>query len=174
MKIYTYICTVIEYLSKVKSKPERHRAIREVVAGGKIASQEELAAILEERGIEVAQATLSRDIRDLGITKLHDGTGYFYSLPGATSSRFTSIETAGSSSSITSVEFTGPLAVLKTVPGHANMVAATIDTASLKEIAGTIAGDDTIILAIREGVGREKLAAALDSLFKGLEYKRLN
>ena len=65
----------------MKGKQERHRIIKEVVGSGKVASQEDLAALLESRGIEVAQATLSRDIRDLGITKLHDGTGYFYSLP---------------------------------------------------------------------------------------------
>lgn len=157
----------------MKGKQERHRIIKEVVGNGKVASQEDLAALLESRGIEVAQATLSRDIRDLGITKLHDGTGYFYSLPGA-SSRVIPFGTIGSSVSITSLEFAGQLAVLKTMPGHANMVAAIIDASSLAGVAGTIAGDDTIMLAIRDGVSRESMAKTLGTLFAGLENKRLN
>ena len=130
----------------VKGKPERHRIIREVVRNGKVASQEELAAILEGKGIGVAQATLSRDIRDLGITKLHDGTGYYYSLPGQASPK----------------------------TGHANMVAALIDSNSLPEVAGTVAGDDTIILALRDGVTRDSLVSSLGTIFNGLEDKRLN
>ncbi|MBO5634592.1 MAG: ArgR family transcriptional regulator [Bacteroidales bacterium] len=158
----------------MKGKLERHRIIKEVVGNGKVASQEELAEILENKGIVVAQATLSRDIRDLGITKLHDGEGYYYSLPGGYSPRLVSIETVSSSSSIKSVEFTGHLAVLKTMPGHANMVASIIDAASLSEVAGTIAGDDTIFLAIREDASRDSLAGALGALFRGLEHKRVN
>ena len=69
----------------MKSKQERHKIIKEVVGKGKVSSQEELAEILENNGIQVAQATLSRDIRDLGITKRHDGDGYYYSLPGVSS-----------------------------------------------------------------------------------------
>lgn len=174
LKKYPYICICFEYLLKVKGKQERHRIIKEVVGSGKVASQEDLAALLESRGIEVAQATLSRDIRDLGITKLHDGTGYFYSLPEASSSRVIPFGTIGSSVSITSLEFAGQLAVLKTMPGHANMVAAIIDASSLAGVAGTIAGDDTIMLAIRDGVSRESMAKALGTLFAGLENKRLN
>ncbi len=155
------------------SKQERHRIIREVVGKGKVASQEELAEILEGNGIQVAQATLSRDIRDLGITKQHDDGGYFYSLPGQVpiSSGRKLTDTFGS---VSSLEFTGPLAILKTMPGHANMVAAIIDASALKEVAGTIAGDDTILLALREGSSREDLVGALGGLFSGLESKRLN
>ena len=149
----------------MSSKQERHRIIREVVGKGKVASQEELAEILEGNGIQVAQATLSRDIRDLGITKQHDDGGYFYSLPGQVPISF---------GSVSSLEFTGPLAILKTMPGHANMVAAIIDASALKEVAGTIAGDDTILLALREGSSREDLVGALGGLFSGLESKRLN
>ena len=158
----------------MKGKQERHRIIKEVVGNGKVASQEDLAALLESRGIEVAQATLSRDIRDLGITKLHDGTGYFYSLPGASPSRVIPFGTIGSSVSIISLEFAGQLAVLKTMPGHANMVAAIIDASSLPGVAGTIAGDDTIMLVIQDGVSRDSMVKTLGALFAGLENKRLN
>ena len=156
----------------MKGKTERHRIIREIVRGGKVASQEELAAILEERGIQVAQATLSRDIRDLGISKFHDGSGYYYSLPAAqrTPARVAPVTPV----IISSLEFSGQLAILKTMPGHANMVAAIIDAGSLPEVAGTIAGDDTIMVAAREGISRDKLATSLGKLLGNLESKRLN
>ncbi|MBR5175910.1 MAG: ArgR family transcriptional regulator [Bacteroidales bacterium] len=157
----------------VKSKQERHKIIKEVVGKGKVSSQEELAEILENNGIQVAQATLSRDIRDLGITKLHDGEGYYYSLSGV-SSRPSGRRFPSSFVSVSSIEFTGSLAVVKTMPGHANMVAALIDSVSLPEVAGTIAGDDTIMLAIREGVSREELLKSLGRLLSGLESVRLN
>lgn len=152
----------------MKSKPERHRIIREVVASGKVGSQEELAAILEKKGFQVAQATLSRDIRDLGITKLHDGGIYYYSLPGAPLAVAPEVKTPDVSGSVSGMEITGQIAVLKTRPGHANMVASFIDSASLSEIVGTIAGDDTIFLAIREGVSRESLSASLRKALVGL------
>lgn len=157
----------------MNSKRERHKIIKEIVGNGKVSSQEELAAILENKGIQVAQATLSRDIRDLGITKRHDSGGYFYSLPGL-ALRPSGRRVPDTFGSVSSLEFTGPLAVLKTMPGHANMIAAVIDANSLPEVSGTIAGDDTILLAMREGVSREDLVGSLEGLFPGLESKRLN
>ena len=112
-------------------------------------------------------------IRDLGITKRHDSGGYFYSLPGL-ALRPSGRRVPDTFGSVSSLEFTGPLAVLKTMPGHANMIAAVIDANSLPEVSGTIAGDDTILLAMREGVSREELVGSLEGLFPGLESKRLN
>ena len=172
MKIYAYICKVLN-IYRMKSKVERHRIIRKVVGEGKIASQEELAAILESNGIQVAQATLSRDIRDLGITKFHDGEGYYYSLP-LSSAQHQRVAMPGLSSSVVSLEFSGQLAVIKTMPGHANMVAAVIDGGALAEVAGTIAGDDTILLAVREGVSRDSLSLSLGRLLGALVSKRIN
>lgn len=156
----------------MKGKTERQRIIREVIKEGRIASQEELAAILEERGLDVAQATLSRDIKELKISKLHDETGYYYSL-SRPSSR--SLETTfNSSESIDSIEFSGNLAVIKTRPGHANMVAVIIDAGSMKEIAGTVAGDDTILVVIREGYAKNDILKSLGKIFRQLENKRIN
>ena len=153
-----------------KDKLERHGIIRELIREKRIANQEELASMLHERGLAVAQATLSRDIKEMGISKLHDGSGYYYSLssnrPGATG--------FNSSDSIVSVEFSRPVAVIKTHPGHANMVAAMIDSRAMREIAGTIAGDDTILLVIRDGFSGEDLLKALGKLFRQIERKRLN
>ncbi len=157
-----------------KEKLERHGIIRELIREKRIANQEELASMLHERGLAVAQATLSRDIKEMGISKLHDESGYYYSLssngpaarPGATG--------FNSSDSIVSVEFSRPVAVVKTHPGHANMVAAMIDSKAMREIAGTIAGDDTILLVIRDGFSGEDLLKALGKLFRQIERKRLN
>ena len=71
----------------MKGKTERQRIIREVIEENRIASQEEMAAILEKKGLDVAQATLSRDIKELKISKLHDETGYYYSLSRPSSPR---------------------------------------------------------------------------------------
>lgn len=157
----------------MKGKTERQRIIREVIGENRIASQEELAAILEKKGLDVAQATLSRDIKELKISKLHDETGYYYSLSRPSSTR--SLETTiNSSESIESIEFSGPFAVIKTRPGHANMVAVIIDSGSLKEIAGTIAGDDTILVVTREGYAKNDVLRSLGKIFRQLESKRIN
>ena len=144
--------------------------VREIILDHKVSSQEELASLLEERGIIVAQATLSRDIREMNILKQHDGENYYYSLTPREVPR----ASGSGSDSIVSIEFSGSVAVLKTRPGHANMVASIIDASHVKESAGTIAGDDTIILIIREGASHDALVTSLGSLFKGLGQKILN
>ena len=157
-----------------KGKLERQKIIRNLVIDNRIASQEDLAAILEEKGILVAQATLSRDIKELKLSKLHDEAGYYYSLSHPGQSRQNSVSGTYSSESIDSIEISGNIAVIKTRPGHANMVASIIDSNSLKEIAGTIAGDDTIFLVVREGFTGENLIHALGKLFRQLGKKKLN
>ena len=158
----------------MRGKLERQRIIREVVKAGRIASQEELAAVLSERGVDVAQATLSRDIKELRMSKLHDDNGYYYSLPRQEGSAEQVTASGNSPDSILSIEFSGPFAVIKTHPGHANMVALVIDNNQVAASAGTIAGDDTILIVMREGFGKEDLLHSLGKLFKRLESKRVN
>ena len=153
-----------------KSKVERQGIIREVIKEHRVANQEELAEILVGRGMEVAQATLSRDIKEMKISKLHDESGYYYSLAVPSFP----VRTDNTSEIIDSVEFSGQMAVVKTLPGHANMVGAIIDSGSLKEIAGTIAGDDTLLLVIREGYSRDDLIKALGKIVPQIDKKRLN
>ena len=158
----------------MKGKLERHRIIREVLMAGRIASQEELASVLAERGVDVAQATLSRDIKELRMSKLHDENGYYYSLPRQDASPEASVASVDAPDSILSIEFSGPITVIKTRPGHANMVASVIDSNHLAAAAGTIAGDDTIFIIVREGFDKEDLLHSLGKLFKWLDSKRLN
>ena len=157
-----------------KSKVERQESIRKVLREQRVASQEELAAILLSKGMDVAQATLSRDIKEMKISKLHDESGYYYSFDSPTFPRRPGSVGLNSSESIGSVEFSGNIAVIRTRPGHANMVAAIVDAASLKEIAGTIAGDDTLLLVMREGYSGDDLIVALGKLFRQIDKKRLN
>ena len=159
----------------MKGKLERQRIIRELIKDNKVANQEELSNLLEQRGLNVAQATLSRDIRELRITKLHDGSGYSYSLPQPGMLRNMLRESSSmSSDSIDSLEFSGSMAVMKTRPGHAGMIASVIDEAHLPEVMGTLAGDDTILLVLREGFSHNEVSQSLSGIFKGIDGKRVN
>jgi len=158
----------------MKGKLERQRLIREVIKDNKVSNQEELSVLLEGRGLCVAQATLSRDIRELRITKIHDGNGYRYSLPQAGQLRGSLRESSMTSDSIDSLEFSGSMAVIKTRPGHAGMIASIIDEGHFPEVMGTLAGDDTILLVLREGSTHDAVSKSLSEMFKGIDIKRVN
>lgn len=83
-------------------------------------------------------------------------------------------ESSMSSDSIDSLEFSGSMAVIKTRPGHAGMIASIIDEGHLPEVMGTLAGDDTILLVLREGFRHEDVTSSLSEIFKGIETKRVN
>jgi transcriptional regulator of arginine metabolism len=131
------------------TKARRHSAILQLVNGGSVHTQHEIAAALARKGMPATQATISRDIQELGLVR--SGAGYRSS-------------TALVSELVLSVEVVAPMAVIKTPPGTANMVARRIDEAALPGIAGTVAGDDTIIAVLRKpNAGRalkELLASA--------------
>ena len=158
----------------MKGKLEGQRLIREGIKDNKVSNQEELSVLLEERGLCVAQATLSRDIRELRITKIHDGNGYRYSLPQAGQLRGSLRESSMTSDSIDSLEFSGSMAVIKTRPGHAGMIASIIDEGHFPEVMGTLAGDDTILLVLREDSTHDAVAKSLSEMFKGIDIKRVN
>ena len=166
---------VIEYLFIMRGKLERQRQIRKIIAEQKVANQEELSALLAQHGFDVAQATLSRDIRELRITKVHDDVGYYYRLPAPGSA--SSVPRHGTDilvDSIERLEFSGQLAVISTLPGHANMIAAIIDAQRPKQVLGSLAGDDTVLLVLREGSTHAEVTGALDALLRGITNKRIN
>jgi transcriptional regulator of arginine metabolism len=116
-------------------KEDRQRAILDLVRRRPVHTQQELADALAERGISATQATVSRDIQELGL--LRTGDGYRVGAPLTTvSDRVLSM---------TRVQF---LAVIRTPPGTANVVARSIDESQLDGVAGTVAGDDTIIVVL--------------------------
>ena len=83
-------------------------------------------------------------------------------------------EASMSSDSIDSLEFSGSMAVIKTRPGHAGMIASVIDEGHLPEVMGTLAGDDTILLVLREGSSHDDVAGSLAGMFKGIDGKRVD
>ena len=122
------------------TKEERHRAILALVNRGAVHTQQEIAEGLARRGLRATQATISRDIQELGLVR--SGAGY-------------RIAAALVRELVLSVELVSPVAVIKTPPGTANLVARRIDEAALPGVAGTVAGDDTIIAVLRRrGAGK--------------------
>jgi transcriptional regulator of arginine metabolism len=150
------------------NKFERQGAILRLVQERKLSTQGELVDALRHEGVDAVQATVSRDVAQLGLVKVRDEEGRLvYALPGAADlDRLT--ELAGALRRwATSIEPTGQLVVLKTPPGHANALALAFDEAALPEVAGCIAGDDTIFLAAREGTSGSELAEDLRHHLEG-------
>ena len=135
------------------SKYERQGAILRLVDDRKLATQSELAEALREQGFDAVQTTVSRDIAQLGLVKVRDEEGRLvYALPGAADlDRLSELTSALRRSALTLTP-TGNLLVVVTPPGHAQALARAVDAASLGDVAGTVAGDDTIFIAAREGV----------------------
>ena len=136
------------------ARSRRLRTLAELVRSGTLASQEEATARLRALGFAVTQATVSRDLEQLGAIKVKRGGALAYALPDQIAE---SDWTAGRLERILgewalSVEAAGQMIVIKTPPGSAHLVASAIDHAQLPEIAGTVSGDDTMFLAVRDGV----------------------
>ena len=139
-------------------KERRLQIITHIINNEVIRNQDDLIKSLAEKGIFVTQATLSRDMKELKIVKKHDENSlYVYSLPETT---FTNAVSETSEDRF-SIEFSGILAIIKTFPGYAMAIASEIDKDNHREIAGTIAGDDTILIIPREGYSREQVAQKL-------------
>jgi len=138
-------------------KAKRHAAILRIIQERVIQTQDELTRELHRAGIEVTQATVSRDIKQLGLVKEPDGGGtYRYCLPRARSN--TGIQERlrrAFNDYVVGVDYSGNLVVIKTMPGTAQGVAAAIDRMEWPEVVGTVAGDDAIIVVIRDMQGVE-------------------
>jgi transcriptional regulator of arginine metabolism len=144
------------------SKPGRHAAIRELVQSNRVSSQEQLRELLETRGFDVTQATLSRDVRELRLIKVHDPDGgHHYTLPPESWDNAPALNRLLPALYL-GAEGTGNLLVVKTMMGGAQAVAEAIDWEEWPEVLGTLAGDDTILLILRE-------AAHLDAVQRRLE-----
>jgi transcriptional regulator of arginine metabolism len=127
-------------------KDKRQQAILDLVSRGAAQTQHEIAAALARKGMPATQATISRDIHELGLVR--SGNGY-----RSTAALVREL--------VLSIEVVSPLAVIRTPPGTANLVARRIDEASLPGVAGTVAGDDTIIAVLREAKAGRALRTLL-------------
>jgi transcriptional regulator of arginine metabolism len=146
-------------------KTQRHAAILRVVRDRRIESQDELREALAHDGFVVTQATLSRDIRELGLAKLADPEGgAYYTHPhrGAVRPELAQVLPT----LLVSVDGVGPFVVLKTASGSAGAVTEALDQVGWSEIIGTIAGDDTVLVITRSQRQREAIAARIQDLVK--------
>jgi transcriptional regulator of arginine metabolism len=146
-------------------KTQRHAAILRVVREQRIESQDELREALAQEGFGVTQATLSRDIRELGLAKLADpGGGAYYAHPhrGAVRPELAQVLPA----LLVSVDGVGPFLVLKTASGSAGAVTEALDQAGWSEIVGTIAGDDTVLVVTRSLRLRKEVSNRIQGLMK--------
>jgi len=155
------------------TKAARHARISAIITAGAVRSQSELGRLLAAEGVEVTQATLSRDLEEIGAVKVRrPGIGTVYAVPDEppgptlrslgdpTEMRISRL----AAELLVSVEASANLVVLRTPPGGANLLASAIDRADLHDVIGTIAGDDTVLLVARDPAGGAQLAARLHQL----------
>ena len=153
----------------MKTKDRRLEAIKMIISGKEIGSQEEVLSELRKEGFTLTQATLSRDLKQLKVAKAASMNGkYVYVLPNETMYRRSHKPlSAGemlSNPGFLSINFSGNLGVIKTRPGYASSIAYNIDNSNVPEILGTIAGDDTIIIVLREGVDQNALIDGINDI----------
>jgi transcriptional regulator of arginine metabolism len=144
------------------TKTARQRRIVELVTRAPVHSQSELAKLLADEGVTVTQATLSRDLEELGASKVRDASGglvYAVDPEGGTvgDDRLARVL----ADLLVSVEPSGNLVVVRTPPGGAHLLGSAIDRSRLTEIIGTVAGDDTLLLVTRAAQGGAAVAAHL-------------
>jgi len=139
------------------------KAVREIIKTHRITSQEMLLNHLKDEGFGVTQATLSRDLKLLKVGKVSEGSnGYYYTLP--TEEELRESETnyvADLRRGFISIEFSGNLAILRTITGHADTVGIALDNLGMEDILGTVAGDDTVLIVLREDATKESVIAQL-------------
>ena len=141
-------------------KDKRHKKILELIDNFNIETQDDLLNMLKECGFNVTQATVSRDIKDLRLVKTIDNTGkYKYTLDVNLSNGVAYNSLKGFSYSIKSLDSSGNMVVIKTLSGMAQAVCANIDSMDVYNMLGTIAGDDTIFILMRDQESLNKFIA---------------
>src|SRR5215510_5866405 len=146
----------IDYASRLHmsmNKRERQQQILSLIRAKPIGTQEDLRALLDRSGVPSTQSSVSRDLEELGVVKQHG----HYTLPrtnGTAARGLLSLDHAGES-----------LIIARTVPGHASPVAVVIDAAAMPEVVGTIAGEDTIFIAVRDAKAQRAVLKQLWEMF---------
>lgn len=135
-------------------RSRRQKALTDILRAEVLGSQEEVTERLRAGGFDVAQATVSRDLVQLGAVKVRRGGSIGYALPDQVGQGDWAADRLQRifAEWVQSVEAAGNLLVLKTPPGSAHLVGLALDQAKLEEVAGTISGDDTLFVALRDGV----------------------
>ncbi|HLZ36627.1 MAG TPA: arginine repressor [Mycobacteriales bacterium] len=160
------------------TKAARHARIASVLAHSPVHSQPELAKLLAAQGVVVTQATLSRDLDELGAVKLRGADGALvYALPGEGGDRTPRGPEATAANEarlartlqdlLVRADASANLVVLRTPPGGAHLLASAVDRTGLPDVLGTVAGDDTVLLICRAPTGGDDVAAHLLRLAEG-------
>ena len=156
----------------MRNRAQRQLEIRRIIQTENVHSQEELLVKLKSKGFDLTQATLSRDLKEMQVAKVpHPVKGYIYNIPKGEN---TSVEGEQNrvnylADGFREIQFSGNMAVLKTQPGYASSIAVVIDRANAWEILGTVAGDDTILIIMREGISKTDLINALIEVMPNLK-----
>ncbi len=156
----------------MKNKSERLEAVRRLIGRKKISSQEELLKLLVAEGFQMTQATLSRDLRSLKVSKMPDeDNSYIYVLLEQEIRTSPEIRSGFPLNGFLSMQFAQGMGLIRTLPGFASGIASAIDTMNIREIAGTIAGDDTILLIPKDGSKKDVIITRLSGIIPGMRSK---
>ena len=157
----------------MKVKKNRLETLRMIISSQELGNQEELLIALQKEGFKLTQATLSRDLKQLKVAKAATMNGNdVYVLPNVT--MYTRVSTPHQIKEMMqvpgflSIQFSGNMGVIKTRPGYASSIAYNIDSSDIPQILGTIAGDDTIFIVIKQGVNEEEVVNALSEVVPNL------
>ena len=152
------------------NKTERLNLIKRIVSEELIGSQEDLIQRLAELGVKATQSTLSRDFKEVNISKMpHPDKGYVYVLSEKLGTDIVT-NTANLADAVLSVKFSHNIAVVATKSGYASAISVIIDSRKSKDIIGTIAGDNNIIMIMHENAKREQVLEQLCVMFPTLRY----
>ena len=162
--MYIFASVLHKYTSlSAIDKKQRLVVLRDIVATKEVRQQEVLLEELRAAGFVVTQATLSRDLKKLGISKAPDGEGaYRYVIHHH---HTTSPNPSNIASGTLSVEVSGQMAVIRTLPGYASVAGTLVDSENINGVMGTIAGDDTLLVILRQGTDTDEAQRTLNRLF---------
>ncbi len=146
-------------------KKRRHKLILDLISQYDVGTQEELLALLRDKGCDVTQATVSRDVKELRLLKTLGANGvYKYTVEHTKDTGYSGMFDALFQSAMTKVDYAGNICVIKCSPGLAGAACATIDSMNVNEVVGTIAGDDTIFMLCRTFDEAQGVAEALNRM----------
>ena len=157
----------------MKVKNSRMEALKMLISSMELGSQEEVLQALKKEGFKLTQATLSRDLKQLKVAKAASMNGkYVYVLPNETMYKrihkpLSAVEMMNTPGFI-SINFSGNMGVIKTRPGYASSIAYNIDNSDIPEILGTIAGDDTIFIVVKEGANKNNIIEGLNGIISNI------
>jgi len=152
-------------------KDKRQEAIRKIISKHKIRSQEELLSRLVDLGFNLTQATLSRDLKQLKVGRVPSDTGFTYIISDNIIDSSDISKLSPVAYGFRAIEFSGNIAVIKTLPAYSHTIADAIDKAEMNEILGTVAGNDTVLAILREGYKPDQVIKAISNSIPELKEK---